>query len=299
MYRRMTLSAILLIAAVLRGGPQDIVQARVTDAGTNRIALLDSATTKRFFGLHYPPCSPPNSYYLGADEYQRYFRGWEFVLQRFGFDYDIVYDDDIANGALANYRVLILSNTAALSIAEMSPIVGWVRGGGRLIATFGSGYKSDRFDPNQADRLALSQSIPLLWGDPFTTTFSTSSVTTSGVDIHINGYYGPTAGLANQLVNNVLHYGANGNLLMLPAVRRSVTLATLIINNPQWQSQPAILGQTQDRGVTVYFAFAPEYLVSKEFGLPAPEQCPDGQVWAGRSHEGMLLMESTLRFMTQ
>ena len=78
-YRRLMIVAVLVVAGALPGGSRTGAQARASEAPSKQVALLDSAVTKRFFGLHYPQCSPPTSYYLGANEYQRYFRGWEFV----------------------------------------------------------------------------------------------------------------------------------------------------------------------------------------------------------------------------
>src|SRR5439155_6800357 len=100
----------------------------------------DSAYTKEFFRIHYPPCSP-GSFYLGAEEYQRYFRGWEYVLQNASLDYQIIQDGDVTWNGLAPYRLLILSNTASLSDAQITAVKRWVKKGGRLLATFGSGYK--------------------------------------------------------------------------------------------------------------------------------------------------------------
>src|SRR5688572_24585401 len=116
-----------------------------------RVAILDSANTKHFFGLHYPACSPPASYTLGAEEYQRYFRGWEFVLQTSSIPYDIIFDSGITRGVLDNYDLLILSNTASLSDDQDKAIDKWVRSGGRLLATFGSGYKDVVLDPRELD----------------------------------------------------------------------------------------------------------------------------------------------------
>src|SRR5262245_48578589 len=82
---------------------------------TARVAGLDSTSTRTFFGLHYANCSPPSSFTLGADEYQRYFRGWEYVLQTSGLSYAIIRDADITAGKLDSYDLLILSNTASLS----------------------------------------------------------------------------------------------------------------------------------------------------------------------------------------
>ena len=290
--------AVLLLAGLLPGGGRNQVQASEPANNNHRIALLQSTTTSRFFGLHYPRCSPPTSFYLGADESQRYWRGWQFALERFRYDYDIIRDDDIIRGALSQYQVLILSNTAALPFKVILAVFDWVHSGGRLIATFGSGYKSTLFDPHAPDGMHISDHIPLLWGDPFSGLFSTQSVDPNGVDIRVDRFVGPTAKLAGHLVNNVLHYGANANLLVRPPVRFVRSFGSVIIDNPAWKGQPAILLGEPDRGLALYYAFAPEYLVSKEFGLPAPERCPDGQNWVGRSYEGLLLMEGSLEFMT-
>ncbi len=62
--RRICLMLTFTIAA---GLPQGLLWAQTGPA----VAILDSANTKYYFGLHYPSCSLPGSYYLGADEYQR------------------------------------------------------------------------------------------------------------------------------------------------------------------------------------------------------------------------------------
>src|SRR3989442_260881 len=93
-----------------------------------RVAILDSANTKLYFGLHYSSCLPPASFTLGADEYQRYFRGWEYVLQTNNISYAIIHDLDIVTGQLGQYNLLILSNTASLSDDEEKAIDQWVRG---------------------------------------------------------------------------------------------------------------------------------------------------------------------------
>src|SRR5262245_6412747 len=80
-----------------------------------RVAVLDSANTRYFFGLHYTNCSPPTSYTLGADEYQRYFRGWEYVLQTNNIPYSIIHDADVDTAGLARFDLLILSNAVSLS----------------------------------------------------------------------------------------------------------------------------------------------------------------------------------------
>ena len=75
-------------------------------------------------------------------------------------------------------------------------------------------------------------------------------------------------------------------------------LGLLVIQNPAWQRpEPAIISTRAAKGLVVYYSFAPEYLVSKEFGLPAPETCPDGQNWSGRSAQGRVLMRCTIEYL--
>src|SRR6266545_3064644 len=76
------------------------------------VAILDSANTRNYFGAHYPACNAAQgSFYLGADEYQRYFRGWQYVLEHdMGMTPAILGDGDVSEGVLARYRVLVLSN---------------------------------------------------------------------------------------------------------------------------------------------------------------------------------------------
>jgi len=264
------------------------------EACRGRIALLDSAYTKEFFRIHYPPCSPPVSFYLGAEEYQRYLRGWEYVLQTASLDYQIIHDGDVRKEGLAPYRLLILSNTASLSDAQIEAVQKWVKKGGRLLATFGSGYKDIDFDASEGD-LSTREGRPglhELWHDPFSALFSTFSFDPA-VDVRITRYEGPTACLCGQLVDNVLPYGAEGNLLV---EQPDSALASLVVENLN-ESQPAILTNRVDHGRVVYYAFAPEYIVSKEFGLPASETCDDGQNWAGRSEKLQILMRCTINYL--
>ncbi len=260
-----------------------------------RVAVLDSAYTKEFFRIHYPPCSPAvSSFYLGAEEYQRYFRGWEYVLQTARMDYQIIHDCDVTREGLAPYRLLILSNTASLSDSQIKAVKYWVeKKGGRLLATFGSGYKDIDFDTSEGD-LSTREGPGLhdLWGDPFSALFSTFSFDPA-VDVRITRYEGPTACLDGQLVNDVLPYGAEGNLLV---EQPDNALASLVIENLN-ESQPGILTNRFGKGRVVYYSFAPEYIVSKEFGLPAPEACDDHQNWAGRSDKLVILMRCTINYL--
>jgi hypothetical protein len=219
-----------------------------------------------------------------------------------GLPPEIISDWDVTNGRLQEFKVLILSNAASLTHDETRAIVSWVRKGGRLLATFGSGYKSTDLDVRTADRLRLQDGgvggLHELWHDPLSGSFGTDQLA-PGVDVLIDRYEGPTACLADApLVNNVLPYGGQGNLLIQRPDPHDSVLASLVINNPTWTRRaPAILVSTAAAGLVVYFACAPEYLVSKEYGLPATESCPDGQNWVARSKEAQILMECTVQFL--
>ncbi len=269
--------------------------------GAQDVAILDSANTRNFFALHYPTCNPAGgSYYLGAEEYQRYFRGWEHVLKTAGISHEIIQDSDITLTRLSGYKVLILSNTASLSDEQTKAISQWVIRGGRLLATFGSGYKEIAADPRQDDGLKLQKGgtsgLHQLWHDPLGKLFSSMWVDPNGLDIRITQYAGPTACLQGSLTGDVLHYGAFGNMLIQRPLQFQNALGFLMVEN--WtRPAPAILVSTIGRGLVVYYAFAPEYLVSKEFGLPPQPSCPDGQVWAGRSAEARALMLCTVHYL--
>jgi hypothetical protein len=265
------------------------------------VALLDSSKTKHFFALHYPACSPPQSYTIGADEYQRYFRGWEYVLRNNAIPYVIVRDADVENGALEGFDLLILSNTASLSDREEKVIDHWVRRGGRLLATFGSGYKDVVTDPHQLDQLKLQKGgtsgLHQLWKDPFSKLFTTLHFA-PGVDVLITRYVGPTAGLRGELTADILPYGASANLLIGRPPEFDSALGFLIV--PSYaHPAPAILSTRAAHGRVVYFSFAPEYIVSKEFNLPIDLPCPDGQNWAGRSSRLRILMRDTVLNLLQ
>lgn len=286
-------------------------------AAQPRIALLDSTNTSDFFAAHYPPCAPaasPPSYYLGADEYQRYFRGWQYVLDQlklqYGtvYDYRIIKDQDVTAAGLAPYRLLILSNTALMSDEQTKAVQQWVIRGGRLLATFGSGYKSLANDPREADGWKEQKGgtfgLHQLWHDPVGKVFSTWWID-PGVDVRITRYEGPTALLRGKLTDNMLHYGGEGNILVQRPEQHPNVLGFLQIENPEWKAtSPAIISTRQAKGLVVYLAFAPEYIVYKElessgiaqqqYGWPV---CSEGPVWIGRSAECQLLMIGALHYL--
>ncbi|HWZ29699.1 MAG TPA: hypothetical protein VNX18_00090 [Bryobacteraceae bacterium] len=272
------------------------------------VAILDSSiNTRAFFQAHYRNCSPPVSFFLGADEYQRYFMGWTYVLSHPGsgspIPYDLIHDADVTDQTLSKYKLLILSNTASLSDDQDKTIQHWVGQGGRLLATFGAGYKSTATDPALTDNLKPAEGhtsgLHDLWHDPLSTVFGSNPLNNgAGTDVQITNYFGPTAALAGKLGGNILLYGAESNILIhrpenFPGALGFVVLKAATLPHPE----PAILLEQHAQGLIVYYAFAPEYLVSKEFNLPAFPSCPDGQNWSGRSAEGRILMESTVRYL--
>jgi len=311
---------VLLVAAILANASFPL-SGQVMTAD---IALLDSANTKEFFSRHYPMCNPQSSYYLGADEYQRYFRGWQWLLDVKGFSYDVVTDEQIVNAAttadgnrpgLGSYKILILSNAASLSDAQISSIHKWVIGGGRLLATFGSGYKDIISDPREIDGLKQQKGgtfgLHQLWHDPIGKLFSSYWID-PGVEIKITRYEGPTSMLAGILQNDILPYGAMANLLIQRPVQYPNALGYLVMDNPSWKSStPAIISTRQAKGLVVYLAFAPEYIVYKELeyaafgssmygGWPTCTDQADHDLnnWSGRSADLQVLMQGTLEYLS-
>lgn len=270
------LAAALLILAV---GAQS---SPVPPAG--KVALLHSQHTRDFFAAHYPVCGTPildvngnkigESTYLGEDpgnEYERYYRGWEWLFDREGIEYDLIRDDDITASGLSEYKLLILSNAALLSDDQTRAIHQWVLRGGRLLATFGSGYKDLVSDPRQIDGWKEQKGgtfgLHQLWHDPVGKLFSTYWIApadpSEGVSVNINvtRLEGPTAGLSP----GFLGYGAEANLLIQRPLNHPNVLAFLEIDNAGWRTtNPAIISTRQSKGLVVYFAFAPEYIVYKE-----------------------------------
>ncbi len=298
----------LLAAALLLTASTGFV-ASVSAQPQAEVALLDSVNTKNFMDYWYQPACATPTYYLD-EEYKRYLLGWEWVLMNEGISYQIVHDEDITLDGLAGFKVLVLPNTALLSDEQTRAIHQWVIRGGRLLATFGSGYKDLAADPRQEDGWKKQKGgtfgLHQLWHDPVSKAFSTYWID-SGVDIKITRYEGPTDGLKNlqvlPLKNDVLPYGAEANILVNRPANYPGVLAFLIIDNPDWKANsPAIISTRQAKGLVVYFAFAPEYLVYKE--LEASEnlpqgwpRCDDGQTWKGRGQQVWPLMADTIRYL--
>lgn len=313
MKRILMLTAIMALALAATASP----------AAPKKIALLDSENTRAFFAAHYPGCGDdilnPNgahstSYYLGktgsGDEYQRYFRGWQWVLANNGYDYTVIHDDDVTAAGLEPYDLLILSNDALLSDDQTRAVQKWVIGGGSLLATFGASYKNLGSDPRQIDGWKEQKGgtfgLHQLWHDPMEKLFSTLWID-PGVDVKITRYEGPTADLKGKLAGDILGYGAEANLLVGRPLNFPDVYAFLVIDNPDWKSTtPAIISTGFGKGSVIYFAFAPEYIVYKELEHPSHplgnmpdgwQGCWDQQDWRGRSTDLRVLMVSAIKYL--
>src|SRR5688572_20643808 len=231
-----------------------------------QVALLDSASTREFFARHYTGCQAPTFYLPNGEEYQRYFRGWEFVLKEMGVPFTFIGDADLTSAGLARFSVLILSNIASLSVEQTRAVHQWTIRGGRLLATFGTGYKGTTIDRREADLLKKQKGhtfgLHQLWHDPVSKVFGSEAIG-GVVDVQVSRFTGPTAGLRT-LPGGVLPYGALANVLIQRPPQAKDVLAWL---RPAGgvTDHAAVISTRSAKGHTVYFSFAPEYIVSKEF----------------------------------
>lgn len=290
-------------------------------AATPHIALLDSSVnTANFFSLHYEHCADgghPANIRLGEDEYKRYFLGWKYVLDgnRFldavlypsgdgssPYNYLVIHDGALTETGLGSFDILILSNDVSLDDAQDKAVQQWVLKGGKLIATFGSGYKDIITDPRQDDGLKLQSGgtggIHQLWHDPLTKAFGTQSITpddptSPGIDVAITRIFGPTAlfGLGK------ISYGAEANLLAQRPENFRDALGFLTFDPADsWtRPQPAILNVNASKGHVVYFAFAPEFIVSLAYDLAG--HCPLDGNYGGDPAPGLQAGDAPNGFM--
>jgi hypothetical protein len=337
---------------------------------TPRIALLDSRNyTREFFRRRYAmdgvDCSVGT--FLGADEYERYFLGWKYVLDgqmdnatfnsiippedlgggvfypqldsmaaSYASQYEIIYDkdpDEITEESLSRFTVLILSNTASLTDEQSRIIQQWVLKGGKLIATYGAGYKDiieNPHDPEGADPLksqkGSTSGLHELWKDPWTKAFGTQSVTKPdgthyGIDVIITKNEGPTD-LFEWSARPILSYGAEANLLVPRPEHFQTALGFLTFDREMdalKRLYPAILLVKANKGEVLYFAYAPEFIVSLAFDLaghcandnnydpgdPAPglnltagmEDLPNGFSVYSRVRPQLQMMEQAIKHM--
>lgn len=329
-----------------------------------QIALLDSARARTYFGLHYGYCvlnsTDPNA--IGAESYSQYFKGWQEVLEQMKKEdpanptlaYDIVSDDFIANGLVrSNYKLLILSNNVGLVPAHTDAIRQWVGNGGRLLATFGTGYEAVLDDSSQVNSIkSLKNSLQQLWGDPLSKAVTTATL---GLVPPVEGSYppgsvepmitraeGPNAKICQFYIPGtntcppyfpalrlVLGYGDLANMLIgrsenHPGAYAHFAFANnLAVYDPNnlWPDTqyskplPAVVASTYKRGWTVYYAFAPEFIVALEYDSAGhcatdpnyPGEHPDPGLqspltwvnnrWAGRTPELRALMKSAIDWL--
>lgn len=250
-------------------------------------------------------CSKPN--FIGPDEYMRYYLGWDYVLAGQpnnsmvvptdsgdpglpdSYDpypsYEPISDEQLTEQYLTenNVKLLILSNAASLTDAQSREVQQWVLKGGNLIATFGSGYKDiiqNPHDPDGSDPLksqkGATSGLHQLWHDPWTKAFGTNSIAGDpGIDVLITKIFGPTAveldpPQADWVALFPLSYGAEANLLTQRPEHFRDALAFLTFDGEMdalRKLYPAILLTRMSRGQVVYFAFAPEFIVSLAFDL--------------------------------
>ncbi len=278
-----------------------------------QVALLDSARTRSYFEAHYKQCdlTTPDPNAMGALEYKRYWGGWEEVLQELqqadaSFSYNVVDDTFITTRlAKSSYKVLILSNNVALSTAQTDAIRSWVAGGGRLLATFGSGYEATAESTEEALRSRTNKNtLQQLWQDPLTKLVTTGSL---GMDPPVEGSYppgsvepiitrldGPTAKICQYYdpvsgacpwyfytYRLLTGYGDLANMLVgrsenYPGAYVFFAFANnlaLFDDSNRWPDTeynkplPAVVASTYKKGTAVYYAFAPEFIVGLEYDV--------------------------------
>lgn len=268
------------------------------------IGLLDSDVYARnYFTAHYNACDlasgDPNA--LGPDEYKRYFLGWKMVLDEMGFregtEYEIIYDRTITSRGLLPYKVLILSNNVGLAEDQTETLRAWVNRGGRLLATFGTGYGAIVTDPKKGLQKGKTGSLPGLWGDSAAYAESTAVVGLNApfygsVEPLVTRFEGPARSLNASgpwywpsLPGLLLGYGDNGNLLVQRPDSAPGVYAYLQFKNnlPMYDTDPdndvdyarpipAIIANAIKKGIVVYYSYAPEFIVSLEYDTAG--HCP-------------------------
>ncbi len=283
---------ILGFALFLAGNP-------LLQGADNGIAVLVSDNTYRYFQNAYEPfkCNV-GDWNLGVDEYNRYFLGWERILSELGpgYTYTVLGDADVSPVSLRKFRVLVLSNAFWLDRFQTKTIAEWVRQGGRLLATYGTGYSGIEGDFLKGGTNGLHE----LWGDPSGKVNSSFYLGNPWVKVQITRDGGPTNGLA---AGEVFDYQYMANILIhRPLASRDINAFFLF--NDQQSHQPAVFNNRHGKGLVVYYAFAPEYLIS--LASDAAGHCKsdtryDDAAWLAainRIADGLRpLMKSTVRYL--
>jgi hypothetical protein len=264
-----------------------------------KIAILNSANSRAFFALHYAECagsSVPGGSLGGGAEYERYVRGWEYALTGYDINWSPIDDDDVSEAGLEKVDLLILANAVSLSDDQMKAIERWVRRGGRLLATFGSGYKDIVLDARQDDLLKLQNGgtggLHNLWRDPMTKLFSNNSL---GLGVPFVRLTRPFGGW---VAGTEVPYGFLANMLVQRPEARDDVYGFLVFDPASWnRPAPAILINRASRGLVVYLAFAPEFAVALENNLP--RYCGASGVghYTASANAAATLMRSAVEFL--
>ena len=269
--------------------------------------------------------------------------------------YDVVADGFITNGLTrSTYKVLILSNNVAMTQAQTDAIRQWVGAGGHLLATFGSGYEAPVNSEEQAlASTTRKNTLQQLWNDPLTKFVTTGIFGTvpppqggyppGSVEAVLTRSDGPVANYCQfldpaggvcpwyfQAYRVVTGYGDLANMLVGRSENYPGSYAHFAFANnlPLWDPNnvwpdtqyskplPAIVASAYKKGLAVYYAFAPEFIVGLEFdsaghcstdpnypggditpGLQSAELSPEHNHWRGRTPELRALMKSSVYFL--
>ncbi len=100
--------------------------------------------------VHYSPPSVHAATATGLFEASNHLRNWQMnltnvgrILQQCHFQFDFIHEEQMAAGALSDYRVLILPWSSAVSETEAAAIREFVEGGGTVIADCYCGVRDD------------------------------------------------------------------------------------------------------------------------------------------------------------
>jgi len=100
--------------------------------------------------IHYSPPSVHCAHATGLFEPSNQLRNWQSnvtnigrILQQLHLQFDFIHEDQMAAGAVADYRVLILPWSSAISEAEAQAIRAFVEAGGTVIADCYCGVRDD------------------------------------------------------------------------------------------------------------------------------------------------------------
>jgi hypothetical protein len=283
--------------------------------GQSGVAILYSQNSRTWFGLKFPDCTTTShaGTYQGKAEFDRYYDGWTSVLDQYKLAWHELKDEQMTAAGLAPYKVLILSNAVSLSDAETKAILDWVRKGGRLLATFGSGYSDIVTSASQLDQIQNlekggTDGLHSLWHDPMTKVASSQVMYPDHVGAHlwVTQTTGPTAGIRP----GFLPYGALANILVQRPLGFNDAYAFLMLNpsesnnyNGILSNRPAVIAAKAGQGLVVYFSIAPEYMVTlvNKPGIIRGSTCdydvPANSWWWDSAAQGSALMMSAVKYL--